>query len=322
MTSGILNIYKEPGFTSFDVVAKLRGILHIRKIGHTGTLDPAAEGVLPICIGKATRVVDLLADQDKVYQADMLLGTETDTQDLTGHITAENSVTVSADEALDAIASFVGPQQQIPPMYSALKVNGRRLYSLARQGIEVERKPRDITIYDIHVVSTNLPHVVMNVHCSKGTYIRTLCHDIGQKLGTGACMASLKRLRVGQFDSSHALKLDDVSQAVKEGRLKDILIPVDTVFSDLPGIVVPDIYRIAAINGARLSDEVITACRYTASGMLPKDISSLPVSCVFEEGTKTRVYLENGAFVGVYIAGQNGLNPLKMFYDPDEDQAS
>ena len=196
MINGIINVYKERGFTSFDVVAKLRGILHERKIGHTGTLDPEATGVLPVCIGNATKVCELLTDKDKVYRTVMHLGITTDTQDMTGTVKEDRSreAALLKEQTVEAaILQFVGDYDQIPPMYSALKVNGKKLCDLARAGIEVERKARTVKIFSIEIEKINLPYVTMQVHCSKGTYIRTLCADIGEALGVGACMESLVR---------------------------------------------------------------------------------------------------------------------------------
>ena len=212
MINGILNVYKEKGYTSHDVVAKLRGIVGQKKIGHTGTLDPEAEGVLPVCLGKATKVCDLLTEKDKVYEAVLLLGKETDTQDLTGKVLAEKPVTAEKDEVERAIRSFEGAYDQIPPMYSALKVQGQKLCDLARKGIEVERKPRRVYIYKVEILQVDIPRVVMRVYCSKGTYIRTLCHDIGKKLGCGGCMASLKRTEVAAFLEKDALTLAQIQE--------------------------------------------------------------------------------------------------------------
>ena len=189
MIHGVVNIYKEKGFTSHDVVAKLRGIVKQKKIGHTGTLDPDAEGVLPVCFGKATRLCDLLTDKDTTYETVLLLGKTTDTQDISGEVLKEGNTQQITEEMLrDAIFSFVGEYAQIPPMYSALKVNGKKLYELAREGKEVERKARPVTIYHIQIKEIQMPRVRMVVRCSKGTYIRTLCHDIGEMLGCGGCM--------------------------------------------------------------------------------------------------------------------------------------
>ena len=234
MINGVINIYKERGFTSHDVVAKLRGILKQKKIGHTGTLDPDAEGVLPVCLGKGTRLCDMLTDHSKVYEAVLLLGQSTDTQDVSGTVLQEASVEVSEEEVREAIMSFVGPYDQIPPMYSALKVNGQKLCDLARAGKEVERKARPVEIYEIQIEEIYLPRVRMTVSCSKGTYIRTLCHDIGEKLKCHGCMESLLRTRVGQFQLKDSLTLAQVETYRDENRVSEIVMPVDQVFSDCP----------------------------------------------------------------------------------------
>lgn len=233
MYDGIINVYKEKGFTSHDVVAKMRGILRQKKIGHTGTLDPAAEGVLPVCVGKGTRLCDMLTDKDKTYRAVMLLGTETDTQDTTGQVLSVGETEGLTEESVrEAILSFVGDYDQTPPMYSALKVNGRKLYELAREGIEVERKARPVKILEIAIESVNLPEVTMSVTCSKGTYIRTLCHDIGQMLGCGGCMKELTRTRVGRFALKDSLTLADLERLGEEDRIGDAVLPVTAVFSE------------------------------------------------------------------------------------------
>ena len=188
MYHGIMNVYKEPGYTSHDVVARLRGILKQKKIGHTGTLDPAAEGVLPVCLGMGTRLCDMLTDRTKTYEAVMLLGMTTDTQDTTGQVLDDrHHAAMRLEEAAvtEAVLGFKGDYDQIPPMYSALKVDGKKLYELARAGKEVERQARQVQILEIRVDKVELPRVWMTVTCSKGTYIRTLCHDIGGKLGCG-----------------------------------------------------------------------------------------------------------------------------------------
>ena len=192
---GIIVIHKEKGFTSHDVVAKLRGILHMKKIGHTGTLDPDATGVLPVALGKGTKLVDLLTDKEKTYEAVLHLGIDTDTQDMSGTVLEERPVNVTEEEVRKVLKSFVGEQLQVPPMYSALKVNGKKLYELAREGKTVERKARPVCFYEIEPLEFHLPLVKIRVTCSKGTYIRTLCHDIGEKLGCGGCMEELLCLR-------------------------------------------------------------------------------------------------------------------------------
>ena len=234
---GIINVYKEKGFTSHDVVAKLRGILRMKKIGHTGTLDPAAEGVLPVCLGKGTRLCDMLTDKTKTYRAVLLLGQETDTQDTTGVVQAEYPVHVTEEEVRKAIVSFLGDYMQIPPMYSALKVNGKKLYELARQGKEVERQARPVQILDIQIESIDLPRATFFVTCSKGTYIRTLCYDIGRKLGCGGCMESLLRTRVDRFELKDSLTLSQIEKLRDEGRLEEAVLPVEGVFLRLPALV-------------------------------------------------------------------------------------
>ena len=211
MIHGIINVYKEKGFTSHDVVAKLRGIVGQKKIGHTGTLDPDATGVLPMCLGKATKLCDLLTDKNKTYEAVLLLGKTTDTQDITGEVLEEKSTEALTEEKVrEAIEGFIGDYEQIPPMYSALKVNGKKLYELAREGKDIERKARPVKILDIQMLEIDLPKVRMEVSCSKGTYIRTLCHDIGEKLGCGGCMESLIRTRVSTFRIEDAKTLDEI----------------------------------------------------------------------------------------------------------------
>ena len=210
MLHGVLNIYKEKGYTSHDVVAKLRRIVGQKKIGHTGTLDPDAVGVLPVCLGKATKVCDMLTDKDKTYEAVLLLGKVTDTQDSSGRILAESDIqNLEEQEVQKAVCSFAGEYDQIPPMYSALKVNGKKLYELARNGQEVERKPRRVIIHKIRILKMELPRVHMEVTCSKGTYIRTLCHDIGQSLGCGGIMESLVRTRVERFAIEDSIRLEE-----------------------------------------------------------------------------------------------------------------
>ena len=210
MYHGIINIYKEAGYTSHDVVAKLRGILGQKKIGHTGTLDPDATGVLPVCLGVGTKLCDMLTDEDKEYVAELYLGVTTDTQDMTGTVLSQEEVTIDEEQLKRIIYSFKGTYEQLPPMYSAIKVNGKKLYELAREGKTVERTRRSVRIEEIEILEINLPLVKMRVVCSKGTYIRTLCDDIGKKAGCGGAMKSLERTRVGGFLIEDALKLDRI----------------------------------------------------------------------------------------------------------------
>ena len=232
MYNGIINIYKEKGFTSHDVVAKMRGICKQKKIGHTGTLDPDAVGVLPVCLGNGTKLCDMLTDKDKVYEAELLLGVTTDTQDVTGEVLAQRDVTASESRVREAIESFVGDYMQVPPMYSALKVDGKKLYELARAGKEVERAARPVKIHGIDIISVELPVIKMTVSCSKGTYIRTLCHDIGEKLGCGGTMKSLKRTQVGIFKLEDSITLAQLEMLRDENRITDKLHAVDSLFME------------------------------------------------------------------------------------------
>lgn len=230
---GIINVYKEKGFTSFDVVAKMRGILKTKKIGHTGTLDPDAEGVLPVCIGSATKLCDMLTDKSKEYTAVMRLGITTDTQDMTGKVLTVREVPADEAQIRQTADSFIGEYDQTPPMYSALKVGGQKLCDLARQGKVVERAARRVTIHALKITEAALPLVTMHVHCSKGTYIRTLCQDIGEKLGCGGCMQSLVRTRVAEFTLDGAKTLAQIEQFRDAGRLGELILPVESVFSKL-----------------------------------------------------------------------------------------
>ena len=298
MKSGIINVYKEKGFTSFDVVAKLRGILKTKKIGHTGTLDPDAEGVLPVCIGRATKVCDILTDKDKVYEAVMLLGVETDTQDTSGEILKELPVTVSEECVKEAILSFVGDYAQVPPMYSALKVNGKKLYELAREGKTVERKARNVQIFSIEILEMNLPRVRMSVHCSKGTYIRTLCHDIGAMLGCGGCMEKLLRTKVGVFELQDTLKLAEIDALAKAGDVEKKIISVDELFEDYTKVWTTPEFDVVVHNGNRVKKRMFQE-------KLPANTERL------------RVYDSKSEFIGIYeFSKERGdFKPVKMFYE-------
>ena len=224
MPNGIIIIDKPAGWTSMDVCAKLRGILHEKRVGHAGTLDPMATGVLPVFVGQATKAVSFAENGRKVYEAVLLLGRVTDTQDTRGETLEERAVTVTADDVRAALPRFLGEIEQIPPMYSAIKVNGQKLYDLARQGKEVARKPRRITIYDLALTEDmGGGRYALRVECSKGTYIRTLCHDLGQALGCGGCMAALRRTEASGFGIGEAVTLED---AAREG--ETLLRPLDS----------------------------------------------------------------------------------------------
>lgn len=213
MLDGVLIIDKPSGITSHDVVAKVRKALKTKKVGHTGTLDPLATGVLVVCVEKATKLVNYLTCDEKIYEVEMKLGIKTDTGDITGNIIDEDTnYKVIIKEVNEVIKSFVGKQKQIPPMYSAIKVNGQKLYELARKGIEIEREPRDIEIFDIYNIEINNELIKYTVHCSKGTYVRSLCEDIAQRLGTIGTMTNLRRIKSGQFEIENAIKIDDISE--------------------------------------------------------------------------------------------------------------
>lgn len=295
---GILNIYKEQGFTSHDVVAKLRGILRQKKIGHTGTLDPDAVGVLPVCLGKATKVCDMLTDKNKTYEAVLKLGVVTDTQDLTGAVLEEHPVTSTRDETEQAVLSFVGPYAQIPPMYSALKINGKKLYELAREGKEVERKPRQVEIFSIQIEEIDMENAMvrMSVDCSKGTYIRTLCHDIGTKLGCGGAMASLTRTKVSSFVLQESITLSEVEKFVEDGTIEEHVIKVDSLFASLEAVSVKAEFQKYVDNGNKL---------------LASQLSS---EILLQKEKEYRVYDAKKRFIGIFEAeNRKSLKPKKMF---------
>ena len=298
MIHGIINVYKEKGFTSHDVVAKLRRIVGQKKIGHTGTLDPDATGVLPVCLGKATKLCDLLTDKNKTYEAVLLLGKTTDTQDITGEVLEEKSTEALTEEKVrEAIEGFIGDYEQIPPMYSALKVNGKKLYELAREGKVIERKARPVKILDIQILEIDFPKVRMEVSCSKGTYIRTLCHDIGEKLGCGGCMESLIRTRVSTFRIEDAKTLDEIETLKQEGKLAELLIPIDVMFPSYPKITVKDDWKAFAKNGN------------------PLDLKMLKEACGQDEETQVRLYDESGKFIAIYQWKEKKYHIVKMFFN-------
>ena len=232
--NGILNVDKPVGWTSHDVVAKLRGALKIKRIGHGGTLDPMATGVLPVFVGSATRTAEFCENAEKEYIAGLRLGIVTDTQDITGRILSEIDVSVSTYELSDILKSFIGAQKQTPPMYSAIKQNGKKLYELARSGVEVPRQPRDIFISAIELLDSGGCEFFIRVACSKGTYIRTLCHDIGASLGCGGTMSSLRRTKAGVFTIDIAQTLDVILAAASSGSIHNHMLPVDSIFSEYP----------------------------------------------------------------------------------------
>jgi len=285
--NGIVVVNKEKGFTSHDVVNVVRKTLGTRKVGHTGTLDPNATGVLPICVGKSTKACDMLTFSDKEYIAGVKLGITTDTYDIWGEVLSESEVNVSIDKLKEAISHFTGEIEQLPPMYSAIKQNGKKLYELAREGIEVERKKRKITIYECELLSFEGDTFTIRVYCSKGTYIRSLCHDIGEYLGCGATMESLERTKSSVFDIKHSIILDALKEKVAKDGAESVLSGVDTVFSQYPAIKVTDAVKMRLLNGA--------------------------LSRVTEGEGTYRAYDTNGEFVGVteVFKGEKG-NVIKI----------
>lgn len=236
--NGIILVDKPQDWTSHDIVAKLRGVLHERRIGHSGTLDPLATGLLVVFVGRATRAVEFAEADSKEYITGLHLGVSTDTQDITGNIVAESAALPDEAALREALGRFIGDIEQIPPMYSAIKIGGKKLYELARRGESVERAPRKITVSAIDIAGRDGDDYILNISCSKGTYVRTLCSDIGEALGCGACMSSLRRMRAGVFSVDDAHSLADIEAAVREGRLSDIILPVDTLFTSFPKLTV------------------------------------------------------------------------------------
>ncbi len=296
--NGIINVYKPKGITSHDAVYRLRRILSIKKIGHTGTLDPGAEGVLPMCIGRATKVADMITAADKEYLAEVTLGSATDTQDAEGKVISSvnmEELRVTASDIEAEAANFYGDIMQIPPMYSAIKVGGKKLYELARQGVEIEREARRVHIDSIEV-SNFLPsadkvHVFsMRVACSKGTYIRTLCHDLGERLGCHAHMSGLVRTKSGRFTVREAYTLDKIEDMYKSGDLS-FFTPIDSVFTELEAITVPEKEAFKIMNGVR-----IRAPRSAA------------------DGQTYRVYGKDGKFLTISRSENGRLKILKTFY--------
>ena len=284
MANGILIVDKPQDWTSQDVVSKLRGVFHERRIGHGGTLDPMATGVLPVFIGRATRGVEFFEHADKVYCAQLKLGVITDTQDSSGNVLEEKPVQVSAEDMDKVLAQFRGEISQIPPMYSAIKIGGKKLYELARAGKEVERKPRRITIFSLEAKALSDTEWELLVHCSKGTYVRTLCHDIGQALGCGACMTALRRVKAGEYDLAQSTPLEKILACEDPEAL---LLPTDSLFASYPALTLSPAQEKCCRNGASL-----TFCG---------------------EGTY-RVYGQDGSFLALSEVREGKLCTVKSFF--------
>ncbi|NLZ82036.1 MAG: tRNA pseudouridine(55) synthase TruB [Clostridiales bacterium] len=299
MINGIININKEKGYTSHDVVAKMRGILKTKKIGHTGTLDPDAEGVLPLCIGNATKLVNLITDKDKTYEAVLKLGITTDTQDITGKVLKTADVHVLTDDIEKVINSYIGGYMQLPPMYSAIKVNGKKLYELARQGKEIERERRSVIIHNIKILEINEDdhEISITVDCGKGTYIRTLINDIGEELGCGGTMKSLIRTAAGGFRIQNSYKLSDIEELVKTDQLDKALQKTEDALSAYPKLVIDKEFEKLVHNGNPfLINHLVEPNQSPLDGM-------------------ARVYDGDNNFIGLYQfdIDKGRYYPVKMF---------
>ena len=287
MACGIIIIDKPADWTSQDVAARLRGVFHERRIGHGGTLDPMATGVLPIFVGRATRGVEFFESAEKEYVAGLRLGVETNTQDTTGEVLAEKPVSVTREQVEEVLRTFLGPQEQVPPMYSAVKIGGKKLYELARQGKTVERKARKIEILELELLDGSDADWRIRVHCSKGTYVRTLCHDIGQALGCGGCMSALRRTMAGCYGLDRAVTMDEIiAMEDPESRL----LPVDSMFDRLPSYTVHENQLRAVFNGAAVKASALTDGDY-------------------------RVYCPDGTFLMLGRAEKGMLKTVKSFFE-------
>lgn len=290
MANGILVIDKPAGWTSQDVAAKLRGVFHERRVGHGGTLDPMATGVLPIFIGRATRAAEFLENAQKEYIAGLRLGVVTDTQDTTGTILQQCEADIPRQALQSALETFCGQIEQLPPMYSAIKIGGQKLYTLARKGCEVARRPRAITIYDLELLDGAAADYILRVHCSKGTYVRTLCHDIGAALGCGGCMSSLRRTRAGSFTLQQAVTMQQVLDFAQTHDPQQLLLPVDAIFAAHPALIVTMQQAARLKNGAPVKDRS------------------------FADGT-WRVYAEDGEFLLLGRVEAGVLHTIKSFFE-------
>lgn len=284
--NGILVVDKPRDWTSFDVCAKLRGVFHEKRIGHGGTLDPMATGVLPVFVGRATRAADYVTSDTKRYVASLRCGITTDTQDITGTILSNIPCVITETQIVEVLPEFVGTQEQLPPMYSAIKVNGQKLYEIARRGGTAERKPRTITISEINYIGRDSGDFVLDIVCSKGTYIRTLCDDIGKRLGCGAVMSALRRTKAGSFTLENAHTMDEI---VSSKDLTALLLQIDTVFEKYPGI--------------SLSERNERKCR-----------NGVPVKADVSDGFY-RVYSESGEFLMLGKALDGVLKIEKSFFE-------
>lgn len=305
--NGLIAVWKEQGYTSHDVVAKLRGILHQKKIGHTGTLDPQAKGVLAVGLGLGTKTFDLLPDHWKTYEAEVTFGVQTDTEDIWGNVLKTHDVSKTPEEITQAICSFEGTYDQIPPMYSAKKIDGKKLYQLAREGKIVERKAVPVTLKDIQVLSVTDNKARFLVTCSAGTYIRALCVDIGKKLGCEACMSSLTRVMAGGFSKEQALTLEKIKELADKNELENHLISIDTALGHFPKVIASNEFEKQLKNGNAISIDAVLGLEEISTDVCGHDM-------------RVRLYLNNDGlddeFIGVYHLDKSShlLKPVKIFY--------
>ena len=291
--NGVINIFKNTGMTSFDVVSRVRRISKIKKVGHTGTLDPEASGVLPVCLGKATKIIDYIMGNSKTYDVTLRLGMVTDTYDLEGKVIREGDFSlIKEEDILEAIKKYIGEIDQVPPMYSALKVNGKKLYELARQGIEIEREARRITIYDIYDIEISKPFISMKVKCSKGTYIRSLCYDIGEDLKCGATMTKLSRIENGPFTLKNGINIEDLN----EENIKDNLISIEDALKEFERITVGVNFTKLLVNGVKVYDK-----RLSKDKIINNKIY--------------RVYDEEDKFIGLGKRDDLGFKIITLLYE-------
>jgi tRNA pseudouridine55 synthase len=286
---GVLNINKPLGISSFEVVRKVKKLAREKKVGHGGTLDPEASGVLPVCIGRATKAIDFIMEGEKEYIAKVKLGVVTDTYDREGKVLRESNVSFTEEEIANAIFKFEGIINQVPPMYSALKQNGKKLYELAREGKEVYREPRRVTIYSIEILSISSPIIEIKVRCSKGTYIRSLCYDIGEELGCGAMMWDLKRTATGPFSIENSVDLKELT----EDNINNYIISLDEVFSKFPKLVVNEKFERLILNGVTINDRTL--------------LNKIEKFC------KYAVYNNSDKLIGIGLESDAGFKLIKLF---------
>lgn len=321
--SGAIVVNKEAGWTSFDVCGKLRHILGTKSVGHTGTLDPNATGVLVVLFGKATKAASLFTSHTiKRYTGEMILGKTTDTQDITGKVFSERPVSVTREQLEEVCGAFTGEIEQVPPMYSARKVNGKKLYEYAREGKTVERKAETVTIASIDIREFSGQRAVLSVTCTAGTYIRTLMHDMGEALGCGACMGALRRDAVGGSSLEEAHTVREIEEYASAGRLSEIITPVDMLFSYKPAFVVDWDYTKAAVNGAHLPVSCLSKRPLTEAEVkeraelgLPEEEDDQSDYLTDPDAPSVRLYLSDGRFLGLFKTDGQEVSVRKMFLE-------